>query len=72
MANTTNIVTFVLPEHCWLDNYYRPMQNSFTEFLKWNGNSVGAQALVDAEENEIALYEKYKTDCSWSSLADCF
>jgi hypothetical protein len=41
------------------------MQNSFTEFLKRNGNSEGAQAIVDAEENEIALYEKYKTHYSY-------
>ena len=59
------VAYFVLPEHCWLDNYYRPMQNSFTEFLKRNGNSEGAQAIVDAEENEIALYEKYKTHYSY-------
>jgi len=59
------VAYFVLPEQCWLDNYYRPMQNSFTEFLKRNGNSEGAQAIVDAEENEIALYEKYKTHYSY-------
>jgi len=51
---------FVLPEHCWLDNYYRPMQNSFTEFLARNGNSENAQEIVDAEKKEIALYKKYK------------
>jgi len=51
---------FVLPEHCWLDNYYRPMQSSFAEFLNRNDNSEEAQAIVNAEKNEIALYEKYK------------
>jgi hypothetical protein len=30
---------FVLPEHCWLDQYYRPMQASFEDFLNRNGNS---------------------------------
>ncbi len=22
---------FILPEHCWLENYYRPLQNSFSQ-----------------------------------------
>lgn len=51
---------FVLPEHCWLDNYYRPMQSSFTEFLSRQTNSEAALAIVAAENKEIALYEKYK------------
>ncbi len=56
---------FVLPEHCWLDNYYRPMQNSFAEFLNRNGNSEEAQEIVNAEKNEISLYEKYKVYYSY-------
>jgi len=51
---------FVLPEHCWLENYYRPMQDRFEEFLNRNGNSGGARAVVDAENREIEMYEKYK------------
>jgi len=52
---------FVLPEHCWLENYYRPMQDSFEDFLARNGNSDDAQAIVEAEKREIELYEKYKS-----------
>lgn len=59
------VAYFVLPKSCWLDNYYRPMQNSFAEFLKRNGNSEEAQVIVDAEKNEIALYEKYKSYYSY-------
>ena len=54
------IAYFLLPEHCWLDNYYRPMQRTFGGFLKRNSNSKEAQAVVSAEEHEFALYEKYK------------
>jgi len=54
------VAYFILPEHCWLDNYYRPIQNRITEFLKRNANSEEAQAIVDGEKKEIALYEKYK------------
>jgi len=56
---------FVLPVHCWLDNYYRPLQNSFAEFLQRNSNSESAQAIVAAEKTEIALYEKYKAHYSY-------
>jgi len=58
--NYSPISYFFLPENCWLDNYYGPMQNSFTDFLKRNNNSEEAQAIVNAEKKEIALYEKYK------------
>jgi SAM-dependent methyltransferase len=51
---------FVLPEHCWLDNYYRPMQERFDVFLRRNNNSREAQAIVEAETTEIELYEEYK------------
>ena len=56
---------FVLPEHCWLENYYRPMQNSFKDFLNRNGNSEEARAIVEAENREIELYEKYKAHYSY-------
>jgi len=59
------VAYFVLPEHCWVDNYYRPMQDSFEAFLKRNGNSEKAQAIVENEKNEIALYEKYKAHYSY-------
>jgi len=56
---------FVLPEHCWLENYYRPMQNCFKDFLNRNGQSEEARAIVEAETREIELYEKYKTHYSY-------
>ena len=56
---------FVLPEHCWLENYYRPMQNSFEDFLNRHGNSEKARAIVEAENREIELYEKYKAHYSY-------
>ena len=54
------VAYFVLPEHCWVDSYYRPMQDGFEAFLMRHGNSQSAQAIVKAEKKEIALYEKHK------------
>ena len=56
---------FVLPENCWLDNYYEPMRSNFHAFLNRNKNSEEAQAIVKAESHEIELYEKYKTYYSY-------
>jgi SAM-dependent methyltransferase len=56
---------FVLPEHCWLENYYRPMQLSFEDFLKRHGKSEEAREIVEAENREIELYERYKAHYSY-------
>jgi len=56
---------FVLPEHCWLENYYRPMQNSFEDFLNRHGKSEEAREIVEAENREIELYERYKAHYSY-------
>ena len=59
------VAYFVLPERCWLENYYRPMQSSFAEFLARHSYSEKAQAIVEAENKEIALYEKYRAHYSY-------
>jgi len=59
------IAYFVLPEHCWLDEYYRPMQARFEDFLSRNGNSEAAREIVAAEQREIDLYETYKANISY-------
>lgn len=51
---------FVLPQTCWLDNYYRPLQASFNDFLHRHGHSEAAQALVAEQQQEIALYQTYQ------------
>lgn len=61
----TPVAYFTLPDHCWINNYYRPMQNSFSEFLARNANSEDAQTIVEAEKKEISLYEEYKNYFSY-------
>lgn len=50
---------FPLPEHSWLDHYYRPMQERFATFLERHRHAPSAVAVVDAEQREISLYERY-------------
>lgn len=56
---------FPLPEHCWLDSYYRPLQRRFADYLERHGYSAAARAIVAAEEQEIALYERHKDFVSY-------
>ena len=56
---------FALAERCWLDNYYRPMQARFADYLARHGGSEQARAVVAAEEAEIALYEANRAYVSY-------
>ncbi len=56
---------FPLPETCWLDNYYRPMQARFSDFLERHNGSAAARAIVEADQQEIALYERYSAYVSY-------
>lgn len=50
---------FSLPERCWLDNYYRPLQDRLEAFLERHGRSDAARSVVDGEQAEIDLYDRY-------------
>jgi len=56
---------FVLPKRCWMDEYYKPMQTRFEDFLNRNGNSEEARQIVTAEQTEIDLYETYNSYFSY-------
>jgi ubiquinone/menaquinone biosynthesis C-methylase UbiE len=56
---------FVLPESCWVENYYRPLQEGFPDFLARHDNNEKATSIIDAEKKEIALYKKYKSYYSY-------
>ena len=52
------LACFTLPQHCWLENYYLPLQRSFDGFLERHGHSERAREIVAAEREEIALYQR--------------
>lgn len=56
---------FYLPTSCWIDNYYRPMQNGFDAFLERNSGSDQAREIIECEKAEIALYEKHRGHYSY-------
>ena len=54
------IAHFVLPPHCWSENYYRPLREGYDAFLERNNYSAGAKELVEYDKQEAALFDKYK------------
>lgn len=56
---------FPLLERCWIEGYYGPMQRRFPAFLAAHAGDAAAAALVAAEENEIALYDRYREYVSY-------
>lgn len=55
---------FLLPESCWIENYYTPLENMFDGFLAKHG-SEDARAIVKAEKAEIALFKKHRAYYSY-------
>ena len=56
---------FPLSEACWLDNYYRPMQERFEAFVTKHDNSAAARSIVEVEQLEIDLYERFSAFVSY-------
>ena len=51
---------FILHQDSWIENYYKPMEKRFDDFLKRHDNSEIAKNIVDNEREEIRKYKKYK------------
>lgn len=56
---------FILPENSWIENYYKPMEGRFDDFLRKHDNSEIAKNIVDNEREEIRKYKKYKDYLSY-------
>ena len=60
-AGYTLLGYFPLPSYCWMENYYKPMQARFADFIARHPNSkTEAMQIVENEKKEIELYERYK------------
>ncbi|MEZ4954644.1 MAG: class I SAM-dependent methyltransferase [Saprospiraceae bacterium] len=51
---------FYLSQDSWIETYYKPMQARFENFLKRNNNSELAGKVVEDNQAEIDLYQKFK------------
>lgn len=59
-AGYVPIATFIIPENCWLDNFYQPQIIAQETFIKKYPNNKTAEELVTNQRYESQLYEKYK------------
>jgi SAM-dependent methyltransferase len=64
-AGYSPIGYFPLAEDCWLEHYYRPLQARFDAFLDRHDRSPAALEVVDAEQHEIDLYERFSAYVSY-------
>lgn len=51
---------FILPEYCWIDEFFGQFEDVIDDFLADNDYNEAAKQLIAYEKNEIALYNKYK------------
>ncbi len=63
--NFSPVGYFILSEDSWMDNYYKPMEKRFDDFLRKHDNSKIAKSFVEAEKEEIKKYKKYKDYLSY-------
>lgn len=50
---------FVLPRHCWTENYYTPAAARCAPFLEEQGHTPAAERFVDLQHQEIEHYRTY-------------
>jgi len=54
------VAAFILPENCWVDNFYKPQIAAQENFLKKHAGSKTAEEFIANERREAELYGKYK------------
>lgn len=53
------VAFFMLPDNCWIDNYYKPILDRIDSFLDKHNHNIQAVELINNERKEIEMYEKY-------------
>ncbi|MBC5773752.1 class I SAM-dependent methyltransferase [Pontibacter sp. KCTC 32443] len=51
---------FVLPENCWTDKYYTPLEARIPKFLQKHPDDEVAKQVVEEHYEEIKMYQEYK------------
>ena len=54
------VATFILPENCWIENFYVHQVKAQELFLKKYAGNMTAEAFIASEQHEAQLYYKYK------------
>ncbi len=59
-AGYVPVATFILPESCWLEQFYAPQVAAQEIFLKENAGNKAAEDFIQNQQHETQLYLKYK------------
>lgn len=59
-AGYVPVSTFILPENCWLENFYDLQAGMQEQFIEKYAGNTAAENLVANERHEASLYKKYK------------
>jgi SAM-dependent methyltransferase len=59
-AGYVPVAVFVLPENCWIENFYVPQIPAQDIFLKKHAGNKTAEKFIVNERREAELYRKYK------------
>ncbi|WP_430971970.1 class I SAM-dependent methyltransferase [Sunxiuqinia rutila] len=59
-AGYVPVASFILPETCWLDHFYKPQIAAQEAFLKKHAGNQTAEAFIANQRHEEKLYQKYK------------
>jgi hypothetical protein len=54
------VAAFILPESCWIENFYIPQVNAQKVFLEKYPDNKFAAGFVEYQRHEAELYRKYK------------
>jgi ubiquinone/menaquinone biosynthesis C-methylase UbiE len=54
------VSTFILPEECWIENFYELQKTARNIFLEKHKGNPTAEILAANEKREYELYQKYK------------
>ena len=54
------VASFILPEHCWTENFYDPQVKLQEDFLKKFAGKKDVEDFIANQRHETQLYYKYK------------
>ena len=59
-AGYVPVASFIIPESCWIDEFYAPQQKVSEDFLQQHKGDPATEGFIANQRHEEQLYHKYK------------